>query len=393
MKIIPGLVATLVLSSMLSLPAFAAGQPISVQINQQKLDLSKYTPLNDHGTVMVPFRPIFEKLGLQVSWDAATGSITGTKAGLVIKLRIGSKQASINGVVKQLTLAPKVIDNATYIPLRFVGEATGNEISWDAKQQAVAINVLQASVDPKEINSFFEKYITYSNNENYDGFMALIDPQSPLAGIGPQIKSQMEAFDLTSSIKQLEIIDLQPKEATVHTVETTKRISGPFMLDNTADYVYGLTKDVSGTGWKISNLQINAIQYTLPEGILSADISIPKTEENQILSMLAANTKYTNEENLDGVLATIDGEALVQEQNKQAYSQIFNTYDLLFTTESTKIINYTEDTAAVYVVQTTKKLKGPEFQDNRSIIVSTLKKSADGLWKLEQSFVIKTDKL
>ncbi|OMD18603.1 hypothetical protein BSO21_26295, partial [Paenibacillus odorifer] len=58
-----------------------------------------------------------------------------------------------------------------------------------------------------------------------------------------------------------------------------------------------------------------------------------------------------------------------------------------------KIIHYTQDTAAVYMVQTSIKLKGPDFQDNRSTSVTTLKKSKSGKWMLDQTYPISVDKL
>lgn len=393
MKVIPSLLATVVLSSILSLPAFAAEQPksITVLIDQQKLALNNIAPINDQGSIIVPLRAIFEKLGLEVTWDAKTGSITGSKQGLVVKLQVGSKKASINGTVKPLTAAPKVINNVTYVPLRFVGEATGNEVSWDAKQQAVIINKNKADLDPSEITAFFDNYVTYSNKENYEGIMSLIAPQSPFAGIGPQLKEQMEEFGLTTSIEELDIIDLQANEATVHTVETTHKIKGPFKLDDKAEYVYSLIKDKNSKKWNINNIQITAVQYTLPEETLAANISVPKADEDGILAVLQANLKHSNEENLEGILSTIDETSPLFEQNKQIYSQIFQMYDFLFTIESSKIINYTENEAAVYVVQTTKKLKGPTFQDNRTTSVTILRKNAEGKWKLEITYPIKSE--
>ncbi|HEY4430449.1 MAG TPA: copper amine oxidase N-terminal domain-containing protein, partial [Paenibacillus sp.] len=213
MKTLTSLIVATILSASIAWPIHAAEQPISIQINQQQLALKGQTPFNDNGTVLVPFRPVFEKLGLSIDWNQTTGTITGTKEGLTISLQLGSKQASVNGVVTLLSVAPKLINNSTYIPLRFVGEATDNEVSWNAKSKTVAITTKTNQANPQEINDFFKKYVTYTNNEDYEGFMSLIDSKSPLAAIGPQIKLQMEQYNLTTSLDQLEIIDLQPTVA------------------------------------------------------------------------------------------------------------------------------------------------------------------------------------
>ncbi|OMD83051.1 MULTISPECIES: copper amine oxidase N-terminal domain-containing protein [Paenibacillus] len=393
MKTISSLIAATLLSTAIAWPVHAAEKPISIQINQQQLALKGQAPFNDNGTIVVPFRPVFEKLGLSIDWNHTTGTITGTKEGLTITLRPGSKQASVNGVITQLSVAPKLINNSTYIPLRFVGEATGNEVSWNAHSKTVTITGKTNQVNPQEINAFFEKYVTYTNNENYEGFMSLIDSKSPLVVIGPQIKSQMEQYDLTTSLDQLEVISLQPTEATVHTVETTTHLSGPFTLDNTSEYIYSLTRTASTEDWKINNLQIKGVQYILPDKLLNAKPAVTKSDETDILAVLKSNLDYTNAENIQGVLSTIDPESPALEQTKQLFSQIFTVYDLKFTLESAKIIHYTQDTAAVYMVQTSIKLKGPEFQDNRSTSVTTLKKSKAGKWMLDQTYPISVDKL
>jgi hypothetical protein len=394
MKFIPSFLATLVLSSVIGVTAFAAEPSITVKIDQQKLELSgSNAPVNDHGTILLPMRVIFEKLGLQVEWDAKTGTITGKKDGLVIKQQIGSTKATINGVIKQLTSAPKVINKVTYVPLRFVGQATDSSVLWDSKHNTVSITTKQQTADPKEIKAFFDTYVDYSNKENFEGFMSIIDSKSPLAQAGAQIKAQMDLYDVTISVDQIDIIKLQANEAAIHTVETTHKLKGPFMLDSKAEYIYGLTKKAGEQSWKISSVQIAGMEYILPEEMLKATVSVPKAEEDAITAVLQANMKYSTEENLEGVLSTMDATSPGFDQNKQVYMQMFNMYDLSFTLDSSKIIYYTENEAAVYTVQTTKKLKGPAFQDNRSVMVSTLKKSKAGKWELEASFPISSEPL
>lgn len=392
MKLIPGFLAILTLSGAVALSAAAAQQPITVLIDQQKLNLSTSSPVKDHDSILVPMRPIFEKLGLDLTWDAKTSTVTASKEGLVIKLQIGSKKASVNGTVKSLAVAPKMINNITYVPLRFVSEATGNQVSWDAKANTVAITSTAASsAAAKEITALFDKYVTYSNSENADGFMSLIDPQSPLTALGPQLKEQMAKYDTKTTIEEMNIIDLKKTEATVQTIETSEKLGGAFVLNDKAEYIYSLTRNAAGNGWQISNLQIKAIIYSLPEGALDAKVTVPKADEDLINAAIQANFDYTNKENLDGLLTTIDETSPAYAMTKQTYAQVFQVFDLESAIESSKIIDYTGDEASVYLVQTTKRLSGPALADTRSTTVTTLKKSADGKWKLVQSYVIKSE--
>ncbi|AIQ51076.1 MULTISPECIES: copper amine oxidase N-terminal domain-containing protein [Paenibacillus] len=393
MKLLPGFIAALTLSGAISLSASAAEKPITVQIDQEQLQLTTNAPLNDGHAILVPMRPIFEKLGLSVVFDAKTSTITATKEGLVIKLQLGSKNASINGIVKPLQTAPKMIKNVTYVPVRFVSEATGNNVVWNATTRTVEITSLQGTDDTVSVADFFSNYVKYSNEENYEGFMSLIDSKSPIAQIGPQIKQQFETYNLKNSVDQLNIIELKANEATVHTIESTEKISGPFMPNSQTEYIYSLTRSTKDADWKISNLQLQAVQYSLPESALTAAVTVPKADEDAIKAVFAANVDYTNKEDLDGLMSTIDENSAGYEQNKLVAAQLFQAYDLEGTIESSKVIDYQGDTAVLYSVQTIKKLKGPQFQDNRNTTITTLTKSADGKWKLVQSFLLSTEPL
>lgn len=316
MKLLPGFIAVLTLSSAISLSASAAEKPITVQIDQQQLQLTTNAPLNDGHSILVPMRPIFEKLGLSVVFDAKTSTITATKEGLIIKLQLGSKNASINGIVKPLQTAPKMIKNVTYVPVRFVSEATGNNVVWNATTRTVEITSLQATDDTASVADFFSKYVKYSNEENYDGFISLIDAKSPLAAIGPQLKQQFETYNLNVSVDQLNIVDSKTNEVTVHTIETTEKLSGPFMPNSQMEYIYSLTRGSKDAGWKISSLQLQAVNYSLPEGALTAAVTVPKADEDAIKAVFVANMEYTNKEDLEGLMSTIDESSLVMNRIK-----------------------------------------------------------------------------
>ncbi|WP_379154977.1 copper amine oxidase N-terminal domain-containing protein [Paenibacillus sp. sgz5001063] len=394
MKLVPGFLAVLALSGAITVSAAAAAdQPITVTIDQQKLNLSTSAPVKDHDAILVPMRPIFAKLGLTLVWDAKTSTITASKEGLTIILQLGSKKASVNGTVKQLTTAPKMINNVTYIPLRFVGEATGNSVTWNAKANTVEIKSNQSSAVTKGISELFDKYVSYSNKNDFEGFLSLIDPKSALAAAAPALKEQMIATNTTTAIVSMDIIDVQAKEATVDVVETAVRNSGAFTPDSTSEYIYSLSKNTGSSDWLINNVQIKAIQYSLPDGILEAKTSAPAADEDQIKAVLQANTDYSNKEDLSGLMSTIDESSPAYEESEQTYKQLFAAYDLESAVESSKIIYYNNNEAAIYAVLTSKKLKGPQFTDFRAETVTTLKKSADGKWKLVETYNLKMEPL
>ncbi len=49
----------------------------------------------------------------------------------IIELEIGNKQAKIDNKIIELDVAPKIEDNRTLVPIRFIAEALGCEVFWD----------------------------------------------------------------------------------------------------------------------------------------------------------------------------------------------------------------------------------------------------------------------
>ncbi|MDQ0885722.1 hypothetical protein QFZ81_000810 [Paenibacillus sp. V4I9] len=116
-------------------------------------------PFIENGSTLVQFRPIFEKLGLGIKWDAETRTVTGSKDGVTIQLQIDEPRAIVNGVVITLEAAPKIKNDVTMVPLRLVGEATGRKVIWNNELRKVYI------IDPSS-----EGKLYYSNGTlRYEG--------------------------------------------------------------------------------------------------------------------------------------------------------------------------------------------------------------------------------
>ncbi|MFD0714887.1 stalk domain-containing protein [Paenibacillus sp. GCM10027626] len=93
--------------------------------NKLKLPIQPYI---QKGTTMVPFRSVFEQLGLRVSWNKKTQQIVGKNEERSIVLTVNSATALINGKAETMPLAPVIKNGVTYIPLRFAGTASGGKV-------------------------------------------------------------------------------------------------------------------------------------------------------------------------------------------------------------------------------------------------------------------------
>ena len=98
-------------------------------------------PLLRNSRTMLPARFLAEKLGASVDWDESQSKVTITKNDIVIEIFIGSDTAYINGEEKQLD-SPAFIENErTYTPLRFISEALGADVLWNADENTVTVTI------------------------------------------------------------------------------------------------------------------------------------------------------------------------------------------------------------------------------------------------------------
>ena len=117
-----------------ALPAAA----ISVTVNGRSVTFEP-PPIARVGRVFVPLRGVFERLGASVVYER--GAINATGNNHAISLHIGSTQATIDGQPKFVDVAPFVIGASTYVPLRFVSQALGADVNYDAQNAIVALNI------------------------------------------------------------------------------------------------------------------------------------------------------------------------------------------------------------------------------------------------------------
>lgn len=127
-----------------------ANTNIPVFFNDYELRLSK-EPVMQNGTVLVPFRDIFETLGYLVYYDSSTERISCKKDGSEITLYIDSTYANVSGDEYRLSEAPRIIDGVTMVPLRFVSEAAGYSVNWVSENNSNYITI--DNFDPNLVNN------------------------------------------------------------------------------------------------------------------------------------------------------------------------------------------------------------------------------------------------
>ncbi len=96
-------------------------------------------PIIKNGRTMVPVRFISEALGAEVSWDPVFQIIDIMLGSDTIRLQIGKNFASVNNKKIEMDTAPIIDRGRTMVPVRFISEALGAEVVWDDATKTVTI--------------------------------------------------------------------------------------------------------------------------------------------------------------------------------------------------------------------------------------------------------------
>ncbi|MFD0712399.1 copper amine oxidase N-terminal domain-containing protein [Paenibacillus sp. GCM10027626] len=123
-------------------------KPLQISFDQIKViidgELQSFVqpPVMKSGNTLVPMRAIFERLGAELKWNNREQSVTAKKDSTTIYLKVGSKQAKVNGTAVTLQMPAQLINGNTMVPLRFISESLGADVKWDKASQTITITTV-----------------------------------------------------------------------------------------------------------------------------------------------------------------------------------------------------------------------------------------------------------
>ena len=97
-------------------------------VNNQ-LVTSDAAPYVANDRTYVPFRALGEALGAKVEWDNDARTVTYVLGDNTVVMTIGDTTYTVNGEEKTMDVAPEISGERTYVPVRFVGEALGFNVT------------------------------------------------------------------------------------------------------------------------------------------------------------------------------------------------------------------------------------------------------------------------
>jgi hypothetical protein len=96
-------------------------------------------PVIVNNKTLVPVRFVAEAMGGTVSWEAQSRRIGIVKDSQMIEMWLGNPELNVDGSVVQDVVAPHLINDRTMVPLRLIAERLGWVVAWDGKTQSITL--------------------------------------------------------------------------------------------------------------------------------------------------------------------------------------------------------------------------------------------------------------
>ena len=123
-------------------PAEASSDAVRLMIDGQ-LVVQDPSPVIQNGRTLVPVRLVSEKLGTEVHWDGQQRSVTLNKDGQTVRMITGNRLIGYRDTGEQwqvADVAPQIISDRTFVPLRLVANALGVFVDWDPGTKTVSLD-------------------------------------------------------------------------------------------------------------------------------------------------------------------------------------------------------------------------------------------------------------
>lgn len=144
--------------------AGAASNAMNVSVDGKAVVFNT-APIMRDNTTLVQIAPIFRSMGIAFTWDAKTKQITATKYGHEIIMTVGSKNVFVDGKKIVIAQPPQSVNGNIFVPLRFISEATGANVT--VKGSKIEVTSAKLVDDSAKIAAYLtQQYPTLQSGEN-----------------------------------------------------------------------------------------------------------------------------------------------------------------------------------------------------------------------------------
>lgn len=114
--------------------------------------------------------------------------------------------------------------------------------------------------------------------------------------------------------------------------------------------------------------------------------------EQELIDVMYDSLATLQDEDVYGYMAYLSLSPENYQYNLEFNQKLAEIYDLSYVLEDIEVLEVNPTTAKVKVTQTTTKIDGPEFDDNRSTFIHNMVLK-DGEWKFESTEILSTEKM
>lgn len=363
------LLLVLLVCLLLPATAFAADNPIALQLNGTALEFTDAAPVLEDGRVYVPFRAVFEALDAAVDYDLDTKAITAQKGDTTVQFVIGDADITVNDKTVTTDAASFVRNGRTYVPVRFAAQSLGLTVGWDSKAQTVVM-VDKAALKEglKGQYTLMEKYLAYSRDFS----------KEPLAVKG-NIKFDMQVADGNGA------------DAVMIPVNGTMTLDG-ISTAEVASMDMAVALDMSQLQAALEKAgELTAEDKAVLEQMKAFDMQVIANLQtgkvyvkSQLLALsdLDGDAWYMLDLNAMGATAGVDMKALLESSYSSSYeSQMAAMIDTLPVSDAA---------SCAMLLQTVNQYQDKNFQKSGNNYVATMKQEAAGT-AVAVTLTLKTD--
>lgn len=125
-------------------------------------------PLAVSGRVMVPLQAISDALGAKLAWNNSERVAKVVKSGHIVTFKVGSKTATIDKTQANLSVPPMLIEGTVLVPARFISEALGAGVTWNAATSTVSISLADVKEGSKASDIYDKAIANLLNAKTYN---------------------------------------------------------------------------------------------------------------------------------------------------------------------------------------------------------------------------------
>jgi hypothetical protein len=118
----------------------AFSRPVIMIVDGDRVDTDVAPVTTESDRAYVPLRTIADALGAEIDADAKTGTIGVTLGDKTLSLKIGDRNARVDGMPLTLRRPPFVVRGRVMVSLEAVARALGVHAKYDAKAARIEVN-------------------------------------------------------------------------------------------------------------------------------------------------------------------------------------------------------------------------------------------------------------